>query len=153
MVSKKSVFEDNGSFRNTRFIFGGGNSAWRTSRIGILRNMRLLLYTSSSFYFRPYRFQTNWTNTKGSEITLSPEKDSIFGILALTFLVDVWDALLKGNEYTPSLGVEYPVRTIAYLVLCLLAIFINNQRFQVAFLPLSLLYQVSWILRLYHGFP
>ena len=84
---------------------------------------------SSSFYFRPYCFQTNWTNTKGSEITLSPEKDSIFGILALTFLVDVWDALLQGNEYTPSLGVEYPVRTIAYLVLCLPAIFINNQRF------------------------
>ena len=147
------MFEDNGSFRNTRFIFW-----WWEFRLEDVPNWNFeeyapSLYTSSSFYFRPYRFQTNWTNTKGSEITLSPEKDSIFGILALTFLVDVWDALLKGNEYTPSLGVEYPVRTIAYLVLCLLAIFINNQRFQVAFLPLSLLYQVSWILRLYHGFP
>ena len=33
---------------------------------------------------------------------------------------------------------------------CLLAIFTNNQRFQVAFAALRLLYQVSWILRLYH---
>jgi hypothetical protein len=69
-----------------------------------------------------------------------------------SFLVDVWDTLLKGKEYAVSLGVEYPVRTIAYLVLCLLAIFISNQRFQVVFVALSLLYQVSWILRLYPGF-
>ena len=67
--------------------------------------------------------------------------------------MDVWDTLLKGNEYAAALGVEYIVRIIVYLVLCLLAIFINNQRFQSAFVIISLLYQVSWILRLYHAFP
>jgi hypothetical protein len=113
----------------------------------------LLLYTILFFLLSTLLFPDKLDEYKGFRDYFTSRKGWFFGILALTFLVDVWDTLLKGNEYTAALGIEYPVRTIAYLTLCLLAIFINNQRFQVAFVALSLLYQVSWILRLYHGFP
>jgi hypothetical protein len=113
----------------------------------------LLLYTILFFLLSTLLFPDNLEEYKGFRDYFISRKGWFFALLALTFLVDVWDTLLKGKEYAASLGVEYTVRAIAYPLLCLLAIFIDNQRFQVAFVALSLLYQVSWILRLYHRFP
>jgi hypothetical protein len=113
----------------------------------------VLFYAILFFLLSTILFPDKLDEYKGFKDYFISRKRWFFGILALTFMVDVWDTLLKGNEYAAALGVEYIVRIIVYLVLCLLAIFINNQRFQSAFVIISLLYQVSWILRLYHAFP
>jgi hypothetical protein len=72
-----------------------------------------------------------------------------FGILALAYLVDFYDTWLKGPSHFQSLGSEYIVRNLGYVALCLVAIATPNQRFHGAFAVVGLLYQASWIIRVY----
>jgi hypothetical protein len=72
-----------------------------------------------------------------------------FGLLAVTYGVDLMDTLLKGQAYFHSLGWEYPIRNAVYIVLCIAAAVTANRRFQAAFVIIGLLYQISWIFRLY----
>lgn len=72
-----------------------------------------------------------------------------FGVLALSFLLDVIDTWIKGNGYLSAQGIEYPIRTIVAIGLCLAAAVVANPRFHAALVIIALAYQVSWILRLY----
>ena len=72
-----------------------------------------------------------------------------FALLATTYLVDVADTWIKGQEHLTAQGYEYAVRTAAYVVLCAVASLTTNARFHVAFAMVSLTYQISWILRVY----
>jgi hypothetical protein len=72
-----------------------------------------------------------------------------FGLLALTFVFDLVDTLLKGTAHFERYGVEYLVRTPIQIALCAAAMIIANRRFHVAFVAASLLYEGSWILRLF----
>lgn len=72
-----------------------------------------------------------------------------FGLLAATYVADVFDTWIKGSAHLAAQGPEYMARTVAYVLLCIVAARTENVRFHVAFAAASLLYQVSWILRLY----
>jgi len=72
-----------------------------------------------------------------------------FGLLAATVPIDLIDTLTKGGAYFRSLGMEYPVRLAAVVVLCGIAAWTRNRRFHFAFAALYLLYLIAWILRLY----
>ncbi|MGJ7609093.1 hypothetical protein ACSFA7_32495 [Variovorax sp. LT1R20] len=72
-----------------------------------------------------------------------------FALLATTYLVDVADTWIKGQEHLTAQGYEYAVRTASYVVLCAVASLTTNARFHVAFAMVSLTYQISWILRVY----
>jgi hypothetical protein len=50
----------------------------------------------------------------------------IFGLMALLFVTDIADTVLKGRDYYHRLGVAYDVRTGVFLVLSLLAIKIKT---------------------------
>jgi len=76
-----------------------------------------------------------------------------FGLLAVTYAVDLIDTLLKGKAYFESLGWEYPTRNVVYIVLCIFAAITANRRFQAAFVILGLIYQITWIFRLYDVLP
>jgi len=73
-----------------------------------------------------------------------------FGLLAATVPVDIIDTLAKGPAYFHSLGMEYPIRMAALLVLSAIAAWTRNRRFHLAFAALYLLYYISWVLRLYN---
>lgn len=73
-----------------------------------------------------------------------------FSLFALSFVIDVADTSLKGMTYFNGLGIEYPIRNITYIALCIAAMFIRSNRFQLAFVAASLIYQFSYIFRLYH---
>jgi hypothetical protein len=45
--------------------------------------------------------------------------------------------------------VEYLVRTPIYIALCVIAMFIGNKRLHAAFVTASLIYETTWILRLF----
>ena len=72
-----------------------------------------------------------------------------FGIFALTFVVDFLDTWLKGIDYFATFGPEYFVRAGVYVVLCGIAMTVRNNAFHLAFVGLSLVYQLSWIFRMY----
>ncbi|MER9772990.1 hypothetical protein [Mesorhizobium sp. M0220] len=72
-----------------------------------------------------------------------------FGLLAATYLLDVIDTLLKGPEHFAHFGIEYLIRTPVFVVLCVIAILLRDRRFHIAFVAGALVYQISFILRLF----
>jgi hypothetical protein len=72
-----------------------------------------------------------------------------FGLLALTYAVDLIDTFLKGHAYFHSLGWEYPIRNAVFIVLCIVAAMTANRRFQAIFVSIGLIYQISFIFRFY----
>jgi hypothetical protein len=113
----------------------------------------ILFYAFLFFLLSALLFPEKLDEYSGFKEYFNSRKRWFFGILALTFLVDVADTLLKGTPYAAGLGIEYVIRTVVYVVLCILAMFVSNQRFQGSFVVVSLLYQISWILRVYHDIP
>jgi hypothetical protein len=65
-------------------------------------------------------------------------------------VADIIDTTLKGPAYLHSFGVEYPIRIVAGLAVCLIAMLTQNRRIQLTLLTVSLLYQISFIVRLYN---
>jgi hypothetical protein len=72
-----------------------------------------------------------------------------FGVMAATYVFDIADTLIKGEEHFARFGNEYLVRTPLFIALCVVAAWTANHTFQVVFVALTLVYQVSWILRLF----
>lgn len=76
-------------------------------------------------------------------------KKWFFGVLAATFAADVIDTSLKGASYFQHFGWEYPVRNTLHIILCLVAMRVNNHRFHAILVILFILYELSYILRLF----
>ncbi|TGQ38552.1 MULTISPECIES: hypothetical protein [unclassified Mesorhizobium] len=72
-----------------------------------------------------------------------------FGLLGATYLLDVVDTMLKGPEHFARFGVEYLIRTPVFATLCIVAILVRDRRFHIAFVAATLIYQISFILRLF----
>lgn len=72
-----------------------------------------------------------------------------FGLLASSFLLDFGDTLVKGRAYLHGLTAEYPVRNLAYVALCLVAMRTRSPRFHAAFVVAAIAYECAWIYRLY----
>ena len=72
-------------------------------------------------------------------------KEWIFSFLALLFSLDVADTLIKGLPYFQTLGPVYCFRTLSLLVLSLLAIKIDNRKFQAAFAIFAVVCEVCFI--------
>lgn len=55
--------------------------------------------------------------------------------------------MTSGRRTTLQFGVEYPLRNIVHVVLCLVAVATPRKGFHAAFAVLAVLYQLSWIVR------
>ncbi|MGV8936947.1 MAG: hypothetical protein ACOH2J_07465 [Allorhizobium sp.] len=74
-----------------------------------------------------------------------------FGILGLTYALDIADTFLKGRDYAASLGWDFPAHNLVYILLCAIAMATANPRFHLAFVSLGLVYQLSYIFRVYNA--
>ena len=72
-----------------------------------------------------------------------------FGLLAVTYLLDVVDTLIKGEAHFSRFAQEYLIRTPILVALCVVAARTASVRFHVAFVAAALAYQLSWIFRLF----
>lgn len=72
-----------------------------------------------------------------------------YGLLCLLFLIDLIDTAIKGMDFFHSLGIEYPIRQVTLAIGSILAIYIPGRKYQIFFIVFCLLYEISWILRLY----
>ena len=128
---------------------------WWEFRLGSIETWTFALYFFVVFYaFLQFLacamlFPTSFEGYAGYKEYFYSRKTWFFGILAITYLLDPLDTLLKGKEYFLSLGMEYYVANCAQLLLCLIGMFSNNQRFHKLFAISLLAYQVSWALRLF----
>ena len=110
----------------------------------------LICYITLYYVLSALLFPDDLNEYAGYEDYFYQRRKWFFGVLALVFAMDFFDSLLKGKVYLAHLHWEYPVRNAVHVLLCLAAIKINNKRFQATLVILFLLYQLSWILRLYY---
>jgi hypothetical protein len=73
----------------------------------------------------------------------------LFGLLGLTYLLDLVDSLVKGLEYFLNLGPEYLITSAVQVLLCIAAMWTRNERFHSVFAIGMFAYQISWALRIY----
>jgi hypothetical protein len=86
---------------------------------------------------------------KGFRDYFYSRKKWFFSILAASYAVDVVDTLIKGRDYFNHFGPEYPIRNTVHFLLCLVAIKVNSPRFHAALVILFILYEATYILRLF----
>lgn len=110
----------------------------------------IILYAIVFFILCSLLFPDSMEEYSGFEDYFMSRRRWFFGIFGLSFLIDLLDTWLKGVAHFQSLGLEYPIRNILYLVLCVVAMFVTSQRFHVALVAISLVYEVSYILRLFN---
>lgn len=73
----------------------------------------------------------------------------IFAVMALLFIADIGDGLIKGREYLLRLGPAFAIRTVTYLTLSLLAMRIKRPWFHATFAVFAVLYEIAYILERY----
>jgi len=112
----------------------------------------LLVFTYAIIFFLlcSMLFPDSMDEYSGFEEYFISRRKWFFGIFAFSFIIDLADTALKGTAYFNGLGIEYPIRNCIYIALCIMAMFIRSNRFQLGFVIASLIYQLSYIFRLYH---
>ena len=70
-----------------------------------------------------------------------------FGLIAIYLLIDLVDTLLKGPAHFASFGLEYPIATISFTVLSIVAGLTRNERFHEVYAVVCCAYQFSWTFR------
>jgi hypothetical protein len=110
----------------------------------------VILYAILFYSLCTLLFPSDLKDYAGYEDYFLSRRRWFFGILAATYVADIIDTTLKGSAYLHSFGAEYPIRIVAGLALCLIAVLTQNRRIQLTLLAVSLLYQISFIVRLYN---
>ncbi len=111
----------------------------------------VIAYASLFYFLSTLLFPADMAEYDGFGDFFTSRRKWFFGLLALTYVADVVDTGIKGQDYLAHLGWEAPARAVAYVLLCLAAMFIRNLTFQRVFAVANLAYQVSFILRLYNS--
>ena len=109
----------------------------------------IVLYAVTLFLLCALLFPDSMEGYTGYEDYFYARRAWFFGLLAATYLFDVVDTLIKGEAHFARFGVEYLIRTPVFVLLCLIAIRTTDRRFHRAFIAFTLIYQISWILRLF----
>jgi hypothetical protein len=109
----------------------------------------LISFCCLFFFLCVLIFPTTIEDYGGYEEYFISRRRWFFGMLAVTYAVDFLDTLLKGKAYLAALGWEYPLRNALYIVLCIVAAWTANRRFHAVFVSAGLIYQITWIFRLY----
>jgi len=109
----------------------------------------VILYAILFYFLSTLLFPSDLADYSGYEDYFLSRRKWFFGFLAATFVADVIDTSLKGAAYLHSFGLEYPIRITASLILCVIAMITKNRRTQLTLLTLYVLYQISFIVRLY----
>ncbi|MGO4194168.1 hypothetical protein AB4Z13_02245 [Rhizobium sp. YAF28] len=109
----------------------------------------LISFCCLFFFLCVLIFPTTIEDYGGYEEYFISRRRWFFGMLAVTYVVDFLDTLLKGKAYLVALGWEYPARNAVYIVLCIAGAWTANRRFHAVFVSAGLIYQITWIFRLY----
>ncbi|OCP36303.1 hypothetical protein [Ensifer sp. LC163] len=107
----------------------------------------VILYCCVFFFLCVLLFPTTLEDYSDYEHYFMSRRSWFFAFLALAFAVDLFDTALKGKAYFASYGLEYPMRNVTYIVLCLIAAWTPNRRFHAAFLIGAVTYQLVWMYR------
>lgn len=109
----------------------------------------IVAYAVMLFLLSALLFPDSMADYGSYEDFLISRRGWFFGLLAATYAADLIDTIIKGTEHFERFGWEYLIRTPLLFCLCIVAAITPNRRFHAAFVTGTLIYQVSWILRLF----
>jgi hypothetical protein len=109
----------------------------------------VVVYAVTLFLLCALLFPDSMQDYRGYEDFFYARRTWFFGLLAATYLLDIVDTLIKGHTHFARFGHEYLIRTVVLLILCAAAVATRNRRFHALFVTGALVYEVSWILRLF----
>lgn len=109
----------------------------------------LILYSVLLYLLCALLFPEDISEYQGFRDYFLARRHWFFGVLASVFVLDFADTWLKGSAHFVTLGPEYLVRGTVFIALSLIAIFTRNVRYHAAFAVFAVLYQISYMLRLY----
>ena len=109
----------------------------------------IVCYAVLLFLLCALLFPDSMLDYKGYEDFFISRRGWFFGVLGATYLFDVIDTLIKGPAHFERFGTEYLIRTPLLVALCIAAALTADRRFHAAFVAFTLIYQISWILRLF----
>ena len=110
----------------------------------------VILYTIVLYLLCALLFPEHIDGYRDFREYLLARRQWFFGALAAAYVLDFFDTWMKGAHYWHALGPEYIVRGIVFVALCSVAMRTRNLKFHSVFAVLGLLYQLSFILRLYY---
>ena len=128
---------------------------WWESRLAhvvewsFLRYLFVVCYITLYYFLCALLFPEQMDEYRDFRDSFDSRRAWFFGGLALVYALDVIDTLLKGKGYLLGFGTEYIIRNCAYVALCMVAARTRNIRFHALFALANLVYQGSWILRVY----
>lgn len=105
----------------------------------------LIFYASLFFFLCTLLFPDELREYAGYKDYFLSRRRWFFSLLALTFVADFIDTLLKGEAYFASLGIEYPIRNLLMLALCGVAIASSSPRVHGVLAGAAIAAQVVWI--------
>lgn len=110
----------------------------------------IIMYIMIYYVLCALLFPSDLNDYNGSfENYFYSRKKWFFGVLAFSYVADFIDTFIKGKQYLASFSWEYPIRAIAHIVLCIVAMQTNNKKFHSTIVILFILYEITYILRMY----
>lgn len=110
----------------------------------------VISYAITFFMLCALLFPDQMEEYKGFEDYFISRRFWFFGILGFAFIMDIIDTSLKGAAYFSNLGLEYLLRNSFFIIFSVLAMFVVNRRFQLFFAISALIYEITFIFRLFH---
>lgn len=110
----------------------------------------LIAYCVLLYLLAALLFPDNVAEYDGYEGFFLSRRRWFFGLFGMTFLFDIVDTVIKGPEHLARFGFEYAIQIPVALVLCGIAMWTPDKRYQYALVVGHLVYQASWILRLFN---
>ena len=108
----------------------------------------LIVYAITLYLLAALLFPDNIDEYGGYEAYLIQRRHWFFGLLAATFVLDVFDTMIKGDAHWSRLVTDYLIQVPFGLALCAIACSTTRPRVQLAVVLAHIAYQAYWITRI-----
>ncbi|SEG51431.1 hypothetical protein [Bosea lathyri] len=108
----------------------------------------LISYSIVLYLLSALLFPDNISEYEGYEDFFINRRRWFFGLMAASFVLDVFDTLIKGMERWSQLSGDYVVQVPIGLLLCLVACVFAQRSVQLSVAALHIAYQAYWVGRI-----
>ncbi|MDX3906212.1 MAG: hypothetical protein QHC78_11035 [Pigmentiphaga sp.] len=109
----------------------------------------IIVYAIVLFLLCTLLFPDSLEDYDGYEDYFFARRAWFFGLLAVAFCLDIVDTLIKGEAHFARFAHEYMIRTPVFVALCMVGIATRGRRVHILLVAAMLVYQISWIWRMF----
>ncbi len=110
----------------------------------------IFLYTIVLFLQAALLFPDSLAEYNGYEDFFLKRRPWFFGLFAANIICDLIDTYIKGQAHWEKFSFEFALQVPIGLALCAIAVWTPDKRFHLALVCFYLVYQLSWIFRLFN---